>query len=108
MALASHFTIVRFVLILFAGWAALSACDSSSPAEEESPYATLANTTLAVSTVNTTSGKTSSVPLTDNFTITFSKAVQSLTATTSSGGSCSGSVQLSGDNFSNCEAATLS
>ena len=39
MALASHFTIVRFVLILFAGWAALSACDSSSPAEEESPYA---------------------------------------------------------------------
>ncbi len=107
MALASHFTIVRFVLILFAGWAALSACDSSSPAEEESPYATLANITLAVSTVNTTSGKTSSVPLTDNFTITFSKAVQSLTATTSSGGSCSGSVQLSGDNFSNCEAATL-
>lgn len=107
MALASHFTFGRLVLILFAGWAALSACDSSNPAEEESAIATLANKQLTVDNISTISGKSSSVPLTDNFTITFSKAVQSITATTSSGGSCSGSVQLSGDNFSNCEAAAL-
>ena len=107
MTLAPHHTFCRLVLVLFAAWMALSACDSSAPEEETDFITTLANTKLAVNKVSTASGKSSSVPLTDNFTVTFSKAVQSLSVTTSSGGGCSGSVQLSGDGFSNCEAATL-
>ncbi|MEE2716467.1 MAG: Ig-like domain-containing protein [SAR324 cluster bacterium] len=107
MAPAPHIFVFRLVLTLLAGATLLSACDSSKSEEEESTITKLANTQLEVSVVSAVSGKTTSLPLSDNFTITFTKAVQSLSMTTSSGGSCSGSVQLSGDNFSNCESAIL-
>jgi len=60
-------------------------------------------TAPTVTSVSTTAENQSSVAITDNITVTFSKAMDTTSVTTNtSNTSCSGSIQLSSNNFSNC------
>ena len=60
-------------------------------------------TAPTVTSVSTTAENQSSVAITDNISVTFSKAMDTTSVTTNtSNTSCSGTLRVSSDNFSNC------
>ena len=60
-------------------------------------------TAPTVSSVSTTADNQSSVAITDNIAVTFSEAMDTTTVTTNTSNStCSGTLRVSSDNFSNC------
>jgi len=60
-------------------------------------------TAPTVTSVSTTADNQSSVSITDNITVTFSEAMDTTTVTTNTSNStCSGTMRVSSDNFSNC------
>jgi len=60
-------------------------------------------TAPTVSSVSTTADNQSSVAITDSITVTFSEAMDTTTITTNTSNStCSGTMRVSSDNFSNC------
>jgi hypothetical protein len=60
-------------------------------------------TVPTVSSISTTADNQSSVLITDNFTVTFSKAIEpSYVTTSTSDTNCAGSIRVSSDNFSTC------
>ena len=60
-------------------------------------------TAPTVSSVSTTADNQSSVAITDNITVTFYEAMDTTTITTNTSNStCSGTMRVSSDNFSNC------
>ena len=60
-------------------------------------------TAPTVSSISTTADNQSSVSITDNITVTFSKAIEpSYVTTSTSDTNCAGSIRVSSDNFSTC------
>jgi hypothetical protein len=60
-------------------------------------------TAPTVSSISTTADNQSAVSITDNITVTFSKAIEpSYVTTSTSDTSCAGSIRVSSDNFSTC------
>ena len=75
----------------------------SSQYNNSTGFAIVDLTAPTVSSVSTTADNQSSVAITDNITVTFSEAMDNTSVTTNTdNASCSGTLGVSSDNFSNC------
>jgi len=75
----------------------------SSQYDNSTGFAIVDLTAPTVSSVSTTADNQSSVAITDNITVTFSEAMDNTSVTTNTdNASCSGTLGVSSDNFSNC------
>ena len=85
------------------GGSSASTDNSSSTTTSDDTSTTTDTTAPTVTSVSTTADNQNSVSITDNITVTFSKAMDTTYVTTStSDTNCAGTIRVSSDNFSSC------
>ena len=97
--------VLYIILISLFSLTVISSCRTSDDLVEDSSdnSSTTDTTAPTVTSVSTTADNQSSVLITDNITVTFSEAMDTTTVTTNTSNStCSGTMRVSSDNFSNC------
>jgi len=97
--------VLYIILISLFSLTVISSCRTSDDLVEDSSdnSSTTDTTAPTVISVSTTADNQSSVSITDNITVTFSEAMDTTTVTTNTSNStCSGTMRVSSDNFSNC------
>ena len=94
--------VIGIILLCLIGFISCKGSDSSS-GDSESTSSTDIDTTAPTVTSVTPTDNQSAVSIADNVSVTFSEAMDNSTITTNtSNTTCSGSLQLSSDNFSTC------